>query len=92
MSWKNVPEIRDLEPYCKKYKYAYIVTFAVHEGHENYTVTTYGKTKSLCTAAAIAGDQLKEMVESGKWPDWPDAPPGNPQTEPNTFSDRKPHD
>lgn len=29
----------------------------------------------LCTAAGVAGDQLNDLVVSGKWPDWPDNGP-----------------
>lgn len=75
MAWKDVPEIRDLEPYCKKFNYEYIVTFAVHQGHEKYTVTTYGKNKKLCLAAAVAGDLLREIVQAGQWPKWPEEMP-----------------
>lgn len=82
MGWKNIPEIRDLEPYCKKYGYAYIVTFAVHGNHENYTVTTYGKTKLLCKAASVAGNELKELVQAGTWPNWSEEEPPEPAPDP----------
>ena len=75
MSWKNDPKIRDLEPYCKKHGYAYVVAFCVSDDHRQFAVTTYGRTKQLCKAAALAGDGLYKIVEREEWPEWPENEP-----------------
>jgi len=75
MAWSDKPEIKALAPYCEKFKYEYIVTFAVHKGRKNYTITTYGRDGKLCKVAAIAGEALKKLIDSGKWPTWPDKEP-----------------
>lgn len=77
MSWKNNPKIRDLEPYAKKHNYSMVVVMAIREDGKQYDVTTYGRNKSLCVAAALAGKQLNKLVQSGKWPNWPDKKPAN---------------
>ena len=75
MSWKDDPKIRELEPYAKKHGYLTIVLFAVHEGAEQYNITTYGRDAKLCKAAAVAGGQLHELVQAGTWPNWPEDEP-----------------
>ena len=75
MAWNSDPKIRELAPYAKKHGYAMVVVYAVHDGGEQFTVTTYGKTKQLCKAASIAGEQLFELVKSGTYPDWPESEP-----------------
>jgi len=72
MAWSDDPKIRDLEPYCKKHGYAFVVVMAVHEEANAYDTNTYGRSQNLCRVAAIAGEQLIKLVEDGTWPDWPD--------------------
>lgn len=76
MSWNNNPKNRALEPYAKRHGYATIVLMAVHDDAKAYEITTYGRTRELCrAAAAVAGDQLNGLVQDGTWPDWPDEMP-----------------
>lgn len=75
MAWKDNPKIRDLEPYAKKHGYSMVIVMAVHKKGETFDITTYGRTREQCTAAGVAGDQLHDLVVSGKWPDWPDNGP-----------------
>ena len=75
MSWRNDPKIRALAPYAKRHGYATIVVMAVREGADAYEITTYGRNAALCKAAAVAGDQLHDLVQAGTWPHWPDTPP-----------------
>lgn len=82
MSWKNDPKIRDLEPYAKKHGYSYVVAFGVHSDGSGFTVNTYGQTKKLCKAGAIAGKQLIEIVQSGQWPVFPEEEPTESEAKP----------
>ena len=75
MSWKKNSKIRDLEPYAKRYDYSYVVAFCVHADGGGFTVNTYGQTKQLCKAGAIAGEQLIELVKSAQWPKFPPVEP-----------------
>jgi len=77
MSWKDDPKIRDLEPYCKKHGYAYVVAFCVDEAGEVFTVNTYGKTKKLCKVAGLAGDRLLALTKSGEFPQLPEEEPAD---------------
>ncbi len=71
VSYKNNPKIRNLETYAKKHGYAYVVVFAVTEDHTAFEINTYGRTKQLCKAAGLAGNQLMDKVKAGEWPEWP---------------------
>ncbi len=75
MGWKNNPKIRDLEPYCKRHGYVCVVAFCVAQDGTTFSINTYGQNAKLCKAAAIAGDQLFQLVHDGKWPDWPESEP-----------------
>lgn len=44
------------------YKCQVVVVFAIEEGGDRFTVTTYGATKKLCKLAAGYGDQIAQKV------------------------------
>jgi hypothetical protein len=79
MAWTKNPVIRDLEPYCKKHGYDFVVVYAVKARANQFVVNTYGQTAQLCKVAAIAGDQLPKLVTDGVWPNWPDKEPQTPE-------------
>jgi len=72
MVWSDDPKIRDLEPYCKRHGYAFVVVMAMHEDLKAFDTNTYGRDRRRCDVAAIAGEQLIKLVQDGTWPDWPD--------------------
>ena len=75
MGWKDDPKIRDLEPYAKKHGYQYLVVVGVGMDGIRADVTTFGRTRRLCQAAEIAGEQIMDMIKQGVWPRFPDQPP-----------------
>lgn len=70
MGWRNDPKIRELEPYTRKHGYRYVVLLGVDENGKRCSVTTYGTTKQNCDIAKIAGDQLRQLIQDGVWPNW----------------------
>ena len=71
MAWSDNPKIRDLEPYCERHGYAFVVAMAVQLNGDTFDVNTYGRDRKLCHVAAIAGEQLIKLVLNETWPDWP---------------------
>jgi len=72
MAWSDNPKIRDLEPYCERHGYAFVVAMGVKLSGDTFDVNTYGRNRNLCKTAAIAGEQLSKLVQDETWPDWPD--------------------
>ena len=64
MSSGAIP-ISDARELATKRKTPIVVIFAIEEGGDRYSLTTYGKTKKLCGWAAKVGHDIHQAVLDG---------------------------
>jgi len=63
--WNPSPEIAAAREYDKKFDRPVVVVFSLEKCGNRFSVTTYGRSKALCTLAAEFGDQIAQAVKDG---------------------------
>lgn len=62
----GIVPISDVRSIGKKRNCLMVLLFAIEEDAERFTITTWGKTKKLCTLAGSYGEKIRNGIMSGK--------------------------
>jgi hypothetical protein len=58
--------ISEAKAISKKYHAPIVLIFAITDGGDRFTVTTYGESKALCRHAASLSEQISSKVLNGE--------------------------
>lgn len=70
--------IREARTLSEQYQCPAVIIFAVHDGGERFTVTTYGATRKLCRYAGDLGGKIARAILGGDISPAPAEPMGVP--------------